>query len=134
LCFSDAYNGWLQYTLGHFEYEDIGEGVMPGYDVILTSTRKKFSMGLKVYIHINICMYTHTYTCVYIYTYNPSPHNTRIQGVFKMPEDALSAIYQVRLEETFSPDNGTSYFQLLNGKSAGVRASKHEIVQVCVCV
>ena len=85
---SDAYNGWLQYTLGHFEYEDIGEGIMKGYDVMLISTRKKFSMGLK--------------------------------GVLKMPEDSLAATYQVRLDESFSPDNGTSHWELITGKFAGV--------------
>lgn len=31
-----AYNGWLVYTLGHFEYEDMGEGVITSvYDVML---------------------------------------------------------------------------------------------------
>ena len=92
-----AYNGWLQYTLGHFEYEDIGEGVMDGYDVMLISTRKKFSMGIK--------------------------------GVFKAPDDQLSATYQVRLDETFSPDEGNSYWELITGKLAGRRASKLEVVQ-----
>ena len=94
-----AYNGWLQYTLGHFEYEDIGEGVMDGYDVMLISTRKKLSMGLN--------------------------------GVFQPPEDSLSAKYQVRLEETFSPNNGTSYWQLVTGKLAGVtsRATKNDLIQ-----
>lgn len=92
-----AYNGWLQYTLGHFEYEDTGEGVMEGYDVMLISTRKKLSMGLK--------------------------------GVFQPPEDSLSAKYQVRLEETFSPNNGASYWQLVTGKLAGVRATKNDLIQ-----
>lgn len=95
---SHAYNGWLVYTLGHFEYEDMGEGVITSvYDVILISTRKKFSLGLK--------------------------------GVFVAQDDHLSATYQVRLEETFSPNNGSSYWELATGKSAGKRASKHELVQ-----
>ena len=92
-----VYNSWLTYTLGHFEYEDLGQGVMEGYDVMLISTRKKFSIGLK--------------------------------GVFSPPEDSLAASYEVRMDETFTPNNGTSYWELVTGKVAGKRVTKHDFVQ-----
>ena len=95
-----VYNSWLTYTLGHFEYEDLGQGVMEGYDVMLISTRKKFSIGLK--------------------------------GVFSPPEDSLAASYEVRMDETFTPNNGTSYWELVTGKVAGKRVTKHDFVQCLV--
>jgi hypothetical protein len=49
--------------------------------------------------------------------------------VFVAQDDHLSATYQVRLEETFSPNNGTSYWELITGKSTGKRASKHDLLQ-----
>jgi hypothetical protein len=93
----NAYNGWLTYTLGHFEYEDLGEGVMDGYDIMLISSRKKLSIGLK--------------------------------GVFSVPEESLTATYEVRLDETFSPNKGNAYWELVTGNLAGVRASKRDFVQ-----
>ena len=43
-----------------------------------------------------------------------------------------AATYEVRLEETFSPDGGTSYWQLVTGKVAGVRATKQDLIQVFI--
>ncbi|EKX52136.1 hypothetical protein GUITHDRAFT_150697, partial [Guillardia theta CCMP2712] len=42
-----AYNGWLTYNLGHYEYESMGLPPMPAYDVQLVSSKKKFTMGIK---------------------------------------------------------------------------------------
>jgi len=42
-----AYNGWLTFDLGHYEYESMGQGPMPGYDVYLIAKNKKLTLGLR---------------------------------------------------------------------------------------
>jgi hypothetical protein len=42
-----AYNGWLVFDFGHFEYESMGMPAMNGYDVYLQAKNKKFTLGLK---------------------------------------------------------------------------------------
>ena len=42
-----AYNGWLVFDFGHFEYESMGLPVMDGFDVYLQAKNKKNSLGIK---------------------------------------------------------------------------------------
>ncbi|KAJ1485025.1 hypothetical protein T484DRAFT_1795226, partial [Baffinella frigidus] len=42
-----AYNGWLAFDFGHFEYESMGLSMMDGYDVLLYGKNKKMTLGLK---------------------------------------------------------------------------------------
>ena len=42
-----AYNGWLVFDFGHFEYESMGMPAMDGYDVYLQAKSKKFTLGLR---------------------------------------------------------------------------------------
>uniref|UniRef100_A0A7S1E593 Laminin IV type A domain-containing protein n=1 Tax=Hemiselmis andersenii TaxID=464988 RepID=A0A7S1E593_HEMAN len=42
-----AYNGFLSFDFGHFEYESMGEGTMPGYDIMLYGRNKKQTLGIK---------------------------------------------------------------------------------------
>ena len=42
-----AYNGWLVFNFGHFEYESMGLPAIDGYDVYLQAKNKKFTLGLK---------------------------------------------------------------------------------------
>mmetsp|Transcript_55250 Transcript_55250/g.135299 ORF Transcript_55250/g.135299 Transcript_55250/m.135299 type:complete len:2074 (-) Transcript_55250:274-6495(-) len=42
-----AYNGFLSFDFGHFEYESMGEGSQGGYDIMLFGRNKKQTIGLK---------------------------------------------------------------------------------------
>ncbi len=42
-----AYNGFLSFDFGHFEYESMGEGIQKGYDVMLFGRTKKQTLGIK---------------------------------------------------------------------------------------
>lgn len=42
-----AYNGFLSFDFGHFEYESMGKGTVPGYDIMLFGKNKKQTLGLK---------------------------------------------------------------------------------------
>ena len=69
---ADAYNGWLKYTLGHFEYEDQGSNVVSDYDVILVSKRKRFSVGLKGVFQISDSTLMHEYQVRLEETFQPN--------------------------------------------------------------
>lgn len=42
-----AYNGWLSFELGHFEYESLMQSLISSYDVILVCKNKNQNLGLK---------------------------------------------------------------------------------------
>ena len=42
-----AYNGFLSFDFGHFEYESMGQGTTAGYDIMLYGKNKKQTLGLK---------------------------------------------------------------------------------------
>ncbi len=42
-----AYNGFLSFDFGHFEYESMGQGIQKGYDIMLFGRTKKHTLGIK---------------------------------------------------------------------------------------
>ena len=76
---TDAYNGWLQYTLGHFEYEDTGEGtsvcaqvhvfVCRGSRATCASEHVHARAQAYMYVHMYMRVYVHAHVHVYVYVY-----------------------------------------------------------------
>jgi len=57
-----AYNGWLVFDFGHFEYESMGMPAMAGYDVYLQAKSKKFTLGLKGVFQMDDHKLSNTYS------------------------------------------------------------------------
>ena len=57
-----AYNGWLVFDFGHFEYESMGMPSMDGYDVYLVAKNKKFTLGLRGVFKVDDTKLSNTYS------------------------------------------------------------------------
>jgi hypothetical protein len=57
-----AYNGWLVFDFGHFEYESMGMPAVDGYDVYLIAKNKKFSLGLRGVFKMDDTKLSNTYS------------------------------------------------------------------------
>jgi len=110
-----AYNGWLSFELGHFEYESMGMNPLSSYDVELicepqtewqaVDRKRKKTARLPQRRRKNA--------------------NLGLKGVFKSADDKLSHSYEVRLEESFQPEGSSASWER---QATGTKPSQNDFV------